>query len=370
MEELLNPIVQPWYESLSNPRDAQQKVFRRLIEGYRLTEYGLEHGAEKMVNIEDYQEFPITSYEDLRTYVGKVSQENYQALLPDKPVAWVMTRGTTGKSKIIPVTQKHVDEILLCGARAIVNYAIRKKDFQILGGAVLNLNFPSNVGAIPWSDGDVYGYSSGTYARLNPSLSEAVLVPQQEKIDALGFSVTRKGWEARFELVFKEARGEDVKTVIGVTPVMVSFANYVKKRHGMYPKALWCMHALFCTSVPKIHFKYGPVLKALYGNVDVVEMYTATEGAFGQQLDEFPYICPNYDTFLFEVLSGGKAKRMHEMKRGEWGRIVVSSSILPKYDIGDMVECMGKNYFRVFGRARWSTLAEHILYRALTKWFV
>jgi hypothetical protein len=34
--------------------------------------------------------------------------------------------------------------------------------------------------------------------------------------------------------------------------------------------------ALFCTSVRKIQFKYGPILKKYFGDVPIVEMYTAT----------------------------------------------------------------------------------------------
>ena len=323
-----------------------------------------------MSNIVEFTRFPLVRYEELRSLIGRVSSENYQLLLSEPPVAWVMTRGTTGKAKVIPVTTRHVQEILLCGARALVNYALRKKDLPILGGRVLNLNFPSKVGVIPWSGNEPYGYSSGTYARLNPVFGEAMLIPPQEKIDALGAGIGRKDWEARFELIYREAQGQDVKTTIGVTPVMVYFADYVRRVHGVRPRDLWSMHALFCTSVPKVHFKYAPFLKASYGVLDVVEMYTATEGAFGQQLDELPYFCPNYDTFLFEVLMGGTTKMLYKMRRGEWGELVVSTSLFPRYRIGDLIECMGKNYFRVFGRKRWRTVLEHVLYRAFTRWFI
>ncbi len=44
--------------------------------------------------------------------------------------------------------------------------------------------------------------------------------------------------------------------------------------------------------------------------------------------------------------------------------------MLPRYDIGDLIEAMGKNYFRVFGRARLRTVAEHVLYRLLFGWFL
>ena len=67
------------------------------------------------------------------------------------------------------------------------------------------------------------------------------------------------------------------------------------------PADIWKPQALFCTSVPKIQFKYGPILKKYFGDVPIVEMYTATEGVFGQQLDDYPYITPNYDSYLLKL---------------------------------------------------------------------
>jgi hypothetical protein len=89
------------------------------------------------------------------------------------------------------------------------------------------------------------------------------------------------------------------------------------------------------------------------------------EGVFGQQLDDNPYIVPNYDAYLFEVATGRWVKRLHELQRGEWGRLIVFSCMLPRYDMGDLFEAAGKGYFRIFGRNNTATCLEHRLYRAL-----
>jgi hypothetical protein len=207
-----------------------------------------------------------------------------------------------------------------------------------------------------------YGYSSGTYARLNPMLNEVSLVPRQEEIDALGSGITKQDWENRFELTYQKALNENVVSAMGVTPIILAFARYVKKKHSKAPKELWKFRALFGTSVRKIQFKYAPRLRGLYGNVPVVEIYSATEGVFGQQLDDLPYISPNYDNYFFEVETAGGVKMLHELKRGEWGKLIVSSCMFPRYDIGDLIEAAGKNYFRVFGRDRRLARVEHRLY--------
>ena len=238
-------------------------------------------------------------------------------------------------------------------------------------GVILNLNFPSNVHTMNLEGKEVtYGYSSGTYARLNPMFDRVSLLPRQEQIDFLGCGIGRKDWEKRFELAYQMALDENVTATMGVTPVILSFARYVMRKHSKKPADIWKFQALFCTSVRKIQFKYGPILRKYYGDVPIVEMYTATEGAFAQQYDELPYVTPNYDTYFFEVLTGKGPRLLHDLKRGEWGRLIISGCMFPRYDIGDMIEAAGNNHFRVFGRRNTMTLLEHRLYRGFTRWLL
>jgi hypothetical protein len=364
---IFRPIVGPWYESLENPAESQNRTLLELTKGYAKTQYGRTHHAAEIEDLADFEDnFPIMNYSQLNPYLAKIRRGDYASILPEPPTSWVMTRGSTGSAKVLPATRKHLEEILTCGARVLINYVLRKRDTEILDGRILNLNFPSEVHTLS-NEGksQPYGYSSGTYARLNPTLGKVGLVPRQEEIDALGAGIKKSDWERRFELAYKLALNENVTGTMGVTPVILAFARYIRERHGKMPKDLWDFHALFCTSVRKIHFKYAPRLGKYFGNVPVVEMYSATEGVFAQQLDDLPYVCPNYDTYLFEVRTGKGMRMLHELKRGEWGSLVVSTCMFPRYDIGDMVEAAGGNYFRVFGRRKKSTLIEHRLYRLL-----
>ena len=372
INSILKPIIDPWYVSLDNPQEAQEKTLNDLLEKYRRTDYGVSHNASQVKSISDYQtNFPIVTYPELIPYLAQVRDGNYRAILPEPAECWVMTRGSTGKSKVLPATHTHLKQIFSCGARALINHVLRKKNFGMFAGSILNLNFPSNVHAMDFDGKEVtYGYSSGTYARLNPMFDRVSLLPRQEEIDTIGSELTRKYWAKRFELVYQQALGKDVTATMGVTPVILSFAKYVKRKHGKKPLDLWKLQALFCTSVRKIQYKYGPVLKRYFGDVPVVEMYTATEGVFAQQLDSLPYITPNYDSYVFEVATGEGVKMLHDLKRGEWGKLVISSCMFPRYYIGDLIESAGKNYFRVFGRENALTLAEHRLYRTFARWLI
>ena len=370
--EFLKGIVAPWYESLTDPAKSQQDVLSDLLKQYEKTQYGKTHNADKIANPEDFRKhFPTIDYKGLNPYLKAVRTTDYRVILPEPPLTWVMTRGSTGRAKILPATKTHLELILSCGARAFINQALRKNDTELLTGKILNLNFPSAVTTLDSHGQTVtYGYSSGTYAKLNPMLNQASLVPRQEDIDALGPGITRKDWERRFETVYQKAHGENVVATMGVTPVILSWAKYVKRKHGKKPHELWSFRTLFCTSVRKIQFRYAPILRKYFGDIPIVEIYSATEGVFGQQLDDLPYVSPNYDKYFFEVETGKGTKMLYEMKRGEWGKLLISSCLFPRYDIGDMIESMGKNYFRIFGRRTLLTLLEHRLYRLLWGWLV
>jgi hypothetical protein len=367
---IFGSIVGSWYESLKDPELHQKQVLVDLVREYGKTFYGQNHHASEIEDVKNFRKnFPITDYKSLSAYFDEVVKGNYKAILPEPVLCWVMTRGSTGAAKVLPATKTHIEQIFTCGARALVNYVIRKKDFEIFTGRILNLNFPSNVHAMNVAGQEVaYGYSSGTYARLNPMLNELRLVPRQEEIDSLGSGITTRDWENRFELAYQKALNENVIAAMGVTPIIMAFARYVKRKHGKKPKDLWKFRVLFCTSVRKIQFKYAPKLRKFFGEIPVVEIYSATEGVFGQQLDDLPYISPNYDKYLFEVETRQGTKMLHELRRGEWGKLIVSSCMFPRYDIGDLVEAAGKNYFRVFGRNKLLTRVEHRLYRLFFGW--
>jgi hypothetical protein len=369
---IFQPIIGSWYDSLKNPQGSQSHVLEDLLKEYGQTDYGRRYHASEISGIAEFRaKFPIIDYSVLRPYLAEVSRGNYSTILSEPLLCWVMTRGSTGPAKVLPATKTHIEQILTCGARALVNHAVRKKDFSLLAGRILNLNFPSNVHSVTVNGQEVtYGYSSGTYARLNPMLNEVSLLPKQEDIDALGSGISRQDWERRFELAYQKAAGENVTAAMGVTPVILAYAKYVRRKHGKKPKELWNTRALFCTSVRKIQFRYAPTLRKYYGEVPVVEIYSATEGVFAQQLDDLPYVTPNYDKYFLEVQTNHGIKMLHELKRGEWGKLIVSSCMFPRYDIGDIIEAAGKNYFRVVGRRNTLTLLEHRLYRLFFRWLV
>jgi len=354
-------FVELWHKGLSDPQQTQAQTLEWLVEGYSQTLYGQQRGAPELLGLvedpprffEAYQQaFPVVTYEGITPWIERVIAGEIEALLPEPPVAWAMTRGTTrGTPKRIPITQTDLG-IRVAAARGLLNHLLRTNQLEAIDGYSLNLNYPSVVGTVEVGGREMpYGFSSGIYVRHAAAATPVEILPPQEEIDELGGGNTPGAWRQRFEMIYQRTKDAPITMCAGVCPSIIEFGHYIQRQHRVLPRDLWDMRAIAATSVPGIHTKFKPALRALYGRVDVVEMYIATEGTFAQQRDDRHLLVPNFDLYVFEVLTrGGQVKMLHEMRPGEYGSLVVSTPVLPRYRIGDLIRAFDPPYYRCIGR--------------------
>jgi len=364
----MQQMVTPWHQSLQDPQTFQEKTLERLVHIYGQSEFGQSHHASTVGNYQDFQQkFPIKTYQDYQPAIQQVMEGNTSVLLNEAPVGWAITRGTTkGKYKFIPMTPTDL-KMRVAAGRAVVNYALTSKRFDIFSGVNLNLNFPSRIGTIKAGDREIdYGYSSGIYTKYVSTKTPVNSVPAQDEIDALGGGKTMRDWEARFDLAYQKCLNKNVTLVGGVAPTTIQFGRYLKRAHKKYPKDFWNVIVMTLGSVPGINTRLAASLNALYGDAAIREIYGATEGMFGQQLDKNRAWSPNYDLFFFEIKIGDKVKPLFAMKPGEIGSLVVSTPVLARYEIGDLILAFKAPYFRTIGRKDWLTPFKYIWYEFST----
>ena len=355
--EILAAMLQPWHDGVNAPAKTQEQVLHRLLQIYAQTDYGVQHGVAQIESTADYRRaFPITTYAEYKPLIDRVMAGEVHLLLSEEPIGWAITRGTTkGESKFVPMTPTDL-RMRVSAGRAVMNYVASTGRYDLFHGVNLNLNFPSVVGTVKVGDREVeYGYSSGIYTKYVSASTPIRSVPSQDEIDALGGGKTTQNWEARFELAYQKCKDENVTLVGGVAPTAISFARYLRRTHGVYPKDLWKTQIMTLGSVPGINTHYQPALTAMYGPVAIREIYGTTEGMFGQQRDERRAWVPNDDLYLFEVETRSGIKLLHEMRPGEMGSLIVSTPILARYKIGDLILAFQSPYFRCIGRDRWWT---------------
>jgi hypothetical protein len=356
-ELILTMQLQPWHQAIAQPAAAQQEVLHRNLIDYAKTAYGKKHGASQIETLADYRRiFPVITYDEIKPTIQRVMAGEIDLLLWEEPIGWAITRGTTqGESKYIPMTPTDMGMRVSAG-RAMMNFVAESKRFDLFAGVNLNLNFPSVVGKIQMGEHEIeYGYSSGIYTKHVSKSTPIRSLPTQEDIDALGGGKSIKDWDRRFELAYTQCKDQNVTLVGGVCPTAIRFGHYLHQTHKVYPKDLWKTQIMTLGSVAGINTRYQPALNAMYGPAAIREIYGATEGMFGQQRDEKRAWTPNYDLFFFEVATPSGTKMLHEMQPGETGGLIVSTPILPRYRIGDLIRAFEPPYFRCIGREVWWT---------------
>ena len=332
-------------------QDVQEEVLDELLKTYAETSYGKEKGCEEISTIEEYrQRFPVVTYRDLEPYIERVLKGDWRSLLSEPPAWFGATSGTRGTPKLIPLTPSDLRErlaVMTEGMKMIAkNFGAKPR------GKCLCVYFPSRVLDVELGGLKVpCGYISGIYAALFEKAGLPVKPPVEE-MDRIGDGTAPKDWKRRFDLVYRYLRDEDVGFAVGAAYALYQLGVYMKKRYGVLPRDLWNTSFMLCAGEPYISQYYESDLKKMYGrDVVIVEGCGATEGLFAMRLDEEPYLTPFYNHYFFEVEVKGEVKMLHEMREGEIGRLIVSTRVLPRYAIGDLIKCYEEGkYYRVIGR--------------------
>jgi hypothetical protein len=112
--DFIELFVELWHRGLEDPARTQAQTLEWLVEGYAQTVYGRERDAGELLALSDdpprffdafRHAFPAITYDEVKPWIDRVVAGEPDALLPEPPVAWAMTRGTTqGTSKRIPIT--------------------------------------------------------------------------------------------------------------------------------------------------------------------------------------------------------------------------------------------------------------------------
>ncbi len=161
----IRAVVDPWYQSLVSPVKAQEDTLQKLLKRYNQTDYGKNHHGENVGSYKDFKKaFPVQTFDDFKPYFDQVLAGNTHAILSEDPVAFAYTKGTTGKSKMFPVTQTRFDYFVEEILRERYSYSIYKNDFDSLNGTVLLFMASSKLGKIKVGEKEyIYGYTAGVF---------------------------------------------------------------------------------------------------------------------------------------------------------------------------------------------------------------
>lgn len=91
---------QKFEDRTRNFERSQQANLAQIIQENKSTNWGMDHAFDFI----DWEDMPITTYDDVMPYVDMIRNGNFNALTSTAPVALAVTSGTTAEPKFVPLT--------------------------------------------------------------------------------------------------------------------------------------------------------------------------------------------------------------------------------------------------------------------------
>lgn len=356
------------------------------------SQFGKDHGFSKIRTIDDYRRaVPIAQYEYFAPYIKAVSEGKIEALFPswEKVLAFGCTSGTSGDPKLNPVTTTWLREYRRSwetwGTKAILSHP------DMIGTRILQLTGPGDLDRTPsgLSVGMVSAIAVRHQSRLLRSfyatpfevsdISEAAAkyytILRLSMVQDVGFLIAitpanlirlaETGNEFRESLIrdihdgtlrsdFQLPPGfrEKVDSRIRVKrpDLARKFEQAIESTGKLYPKDYWRLHLVTCWLGGTIGYQ-SRILPQYYGQTAFRDLgLVSTEGRHTTPLEDnrpegVLAVDGNYYEFIPVEEMGTPNPTVlecHELETGgEYFLIMTTSSGLYRYDIGDVVRCVG-----------------------------
>lgn len=265
---------------MANPEEAQQAIWRQLIQTARVTAWGKQYAYHSIRNEEEYaRRVPVQDYERFRPYIGRMMHGERDLLWPGLTRYFAKSSGTTGeRSKYIPVTGINLRECHIMGGRdAMAMFYARRPDAaifahraMIMGGSLSP--FAAHRGTVVGDVSAIMIDHIPFFARpqLFPDVETALLADWEEKLDRLAVAGIRHA---------------DVVMTGGVpTWTVVLFRRMLEMSGRSHIEEIWPEFQLYVhggVSFRPYRRQFAEFFPS--GRVEYQEVYNATEGYFAAQ---------------------------------------------------------------------------------------
>ncbi|MCB9793767.1 MAG: GH3 auxin-responsive promoter family protein [Alphaproteobacteria bacterium] len=369
------PAVEALHEGLEDPRAAQAKRLAAILDNARGTAFAQDHGLRGDEDLEAFRAaVPVRDYDGHRPWLDRVVAGESGVVSRAKVQSLLKTSGTTGASKLLPVTDPYAAEV--AAGQALWRLAlIRDHEGVTKGGALTlvspavegytagGLPFGSNTGrmheAQPWVVRLRYPVPSAVYRihdselRLYCALRFALQSPLSSITTANPSTLLLL---CRRLMEHREALSADLADGTLNRGPAEALGKQVRRRLRWHlrrrrppqdwrPARLWDLVTVNCWKGGPARYFLDQLPEALGGEVTVREVgITASEGYFAIPLsDEGAGGVAWLGGHVLEFIDEDGAPRWAwELEQGRAYRLVVTTSGgLFRYDLNDILEVTG-----------------------------
>ncbi len=351
---------------IRNPLLAQQKTFDFLIQNAKSTDFGREHGFNKIKDYKDFQaSVPIRDYEGHRVYVDKMLEGATSVLWPGKPLYYAKTSGTTSGVKYIPLTKDSMPTHITAARDALLNYIYETGKTNFVNGKQI---FLQGSPTLKSKNRNVIGRLSGIVAHYVPKYLQKNRMPSWE-------TNCIEDWETKVDAIVRETLTENMSLIAGIPSWVQMYFEKLIEKTGIPVGNTFPDFSLFVYG--GVNYEpYRPLFEKLVGRkLDSIELFPASEGFFAyqdQQNDKGLLLLLNNQIFYEFIKAdefGEQNQKRHTLGEVElnvnYVLILSTSAGLWAYNIGDTVCFVSLKPYRliVTGRIKHfiSAFGEHVI---------
>ena len=351
---------------IRNPLLAQQKTFDFLIQKAKSTDFGREHGFNKIKDYKDFQaSVPIRDYEGHRVYVDKMLEGATSVLWPGKPLYYAKTSGTTSGVKYIPLTKDSMPTHITAARDALLNYIYETGKTNFVNGKQIFLQGSPKLKS---KNRNVIGRLSGIVAHYVPKYLQKNRMPSWE-------TNCIEDWETKVDAIVRETLTENMSLIAGIPSWVQMYFEKLIEQTGIPVGNTFPDFSLFVYG--GVNYEpYRPLFEKLVGRkLDSIELFPASEGFFAyqdQQNDKGLLLLLNNQIFYEFIKAdefGEQNQKRHTLGEVElnvnYVLILSTSAGLWAYNIGDTVCFVSLKPYRlvVTGRIKHfiSAFGEHVI---------
>ena len=221
--KLLAPMAAKFEESTKDPSLAQKNILFDYIARNKDTEYGKKYGFSNIKSVEEYRKaVPVCNYLDIASCAERMASGEKNILTADAPVFFGRTSGTTGKPKLIPVTEYSRSK--KAELMALWTYYISRDHPDITDGKIFAIIDPETKTFSP--SGLPCGPENGhAYINLPYIIKSVCAIPYE------AFEI--EDYNARYYSILRMAMGYNITTLATLNPsAIIILCEKVKEWQG------------------------------------------------------------------------------------------------------------------------------------------
>ena len=330
------------------------------------TQFGKEHGFDKIKNLKDFQQqVSIRDYEELKPWIEKTKRGEKDVLWKGCPIYWAKTSGTTSGSKYIPVTKASINHHVDGAKNALVAYINDTQNADFVGGKMLYLSGNADLTDL---NGILTGRLSGIVNHHIPTYL------QRNQLPTMPVNLIAD-WETKLAAIVDESLKHDVRLVGGIPPWIQMYFRYLEERTGKKAKDVFPNLQIIVHGGANFEPYKASFVEAVGRPIDFIELYPSSEGYIaGQHWQEDRGLLLNTRAGLFfefvplDEINQSNPTRLGigEVVIGKHYAIILSTNAgLWAYKLGDVVKFTSlKPYcIKMMGRTEQflSAFGEHLI---------